>query len=59
MTRTWEEMLERRERMKALLKEHGLDAPSRKRISYSWAERHMRKACGGERIPAGAKEASK
>ena len=59
MIQTWDEMLERRERMKALLKQHGLDAPSRKRSSYNWAERHMRKAFGGDRIPSWAKEVSK
>ena len=56
MTQTWDEMLARRERMRQLLKEHGLDAPSRKSVSYNWAERHMRRAFGGSRIPAWAEE---
>ena len=56
MTQTWDEMLARREKMRQLLKERGLDAPSRKRVSYNWAERHMRRAFGGRRIPAWAEE---
>ena len=59
MTQTWDEMLARRERMRQLLKKHGLDAPSRKSVSYNWAERHMRRAFGGRRIPAWAEESPK
>ena len=51
MTQTWDEMILKREQMKQILSAHNLGAPSRKRVSYNWSERHMRKAFNGSRIP--------
>ena len=34
-----------------LMKKYGLDAPSRRTVSYNTSERHMREAFGGGRIP--------
>ena len=49
-----DECVQSARQMKRLLAEHGLGAPSRKRVSFNWSERHMRKAFGGARIPAWA-----
>lgn len=58
---TWEEWKSSREAKREVLRKYGVDAPSRKRVSYNWSERHMRKAFNGSRIPEFAvqKEAGK
>lgn len=56
MIQTWEEMLQWQSRMRQILKEKGLDAPSRRSVSYNTSERYMRSAFGGRRIPAWAEE---
>ena len=51
MTITWEEFLASIPIKRAILKKHGLDKPSRRKVSYNTSERFMRKAFGGERVP--------
>ena len=51
MTITWEEFLASIPIKRAILKKHGLDRPSRRKVSYNTSERFMRKAFGGERVP--------
>ena len=47
----WEEWLLSREAKRETLRRAGLDAPSRRKMSYSASERRMRQAFGGERVP--------
>lgn len=51
MTITWEEFLASIPIKRAILKTHGLDKPSRRKVSYNTSERFMRKAFGGDRVP--------
>ena len=51
MTITWEDFLASIPVKRAILKKHGLDKPSRRKVSYNTSERFMRKAFGGERVP--------
>ena len=51
MTITWEDFLASIPVKRAILKKHGLDTPSRRKVSYNTSERFMRKAFGGERVP--------
>ena len=51
---TWEEWLSSRAAKRAVLRRHGLDAPSRRKTAYGSSDRIMRKAFGGGRIPAWA-----
>lgn len=47
----WEEWLLSRADKRETLRQAGLDAPSRRKTSYSSSERRMRQAFGGERVP--------
>ena len=51
---TWEEWKASREAKRAVLRRLGLDAPSRRAVSFNTSERAMLKAFGGRRIPAWA-----
>ena len=53
---TWEEVLASIPVKRALMKKYGLDAPSRRTVSYNTSERHMREAFGGGRIPKWAEK---
>ena len=48
---TWQEWLDSREAKRAVLRRYGVDAPSRRATSFNSAERFMRQAFGGDRIP--------
>ena len=54
---TWAEWQASREAKRAVLRKYGVDAPSRRTVSYNTSERFMRQEFGGGRIPAWAKEA--
>lgn len=53
---TWREWQESRETKRAALRKHGVDAPSRRSVSFNSSERFMRQAFGGERIPGFARK---
>ena len=50
----WKDWLAAREAKRAALRRLGLDAPSRRTVSFNASERAMVKAFGGRRIPAWA-----
>lgn len=52
---TWNELLISIPKKRAVLKKYGLDAPSRRQVSFNTSERFMRQAFGGGRIPKWAK----
>lgn len=57
---TWQEWMDSREAKRAALRKYGVEAASRRRTSFNSAERFMRQAFGGERIPVFAqKEAAR
>lgn len=56
MTIGWKEWQASRAQKRAILEKYGLAAPSRKRTSFNTAERFMRKAFDGKRIPDFAME---
>ena len=51
MSMTWEEWKSSRAVKRATMRKYGLDAPSRRSVSFNTAERIMLKAFGGHRIP--------
>ena len=54
MSMTWEDWKSSRSAKRAAMRKYGLDAPSRRSVSFNTAERVMLKAFGGRRIPAWA-----
>ena len=50
----WEEWLLSRAAKRETLRRAGLDAPSRRKTSFSASERRMRRAFAGERVPVWA-----
>ena len=59
MYMTWDELLASIPEKRAILKKYGLDAPSRRKVSFNTSERFMREAFGGGRIPQWAKRQEK
>lgn len=55
---SWQEWLDSRDARREALRRYGVDAPSRRSTSFNAAERHMRRAFGGARIPAFAQRSA-
>ena len=55
---TWQEWQEYRRGRRDAMRLFGTDAPSRRSTSFNAAERHMRRAFGGARIPAFAQRSA-
>ena len=56
---TWEEWKASRPAKREVLRRYGVDAPSRRKVSFNSSERYMVKAFGGRRVPAWAEASGK